>query len=387
VSYTTNASGKKTSHNIIGSGGNIVATKRYEGEYADKLYVYGKDTRGSVTSIYGEGGGFITGYDYDDFGQTETLAPVAEEATLRAGAQGTQTATSSTEVQNPFYNEVCYTGGIYDESTGLYYLNARYYDPADGRFITVDSYRGDVSDPSTLHRYAYCANNPVNFVDPSGHYKKWSLKLLNSLSDYCEPKYHYFRNIKLNYGSEFDGYGMLNGQSIGYKSYMDYGAQSISSAGCGPIAIYNSAKTLGKTQELQEIIFELEYNGIYLNRATWGTDPNRVNKYFSKHGMSTKRYSNTGKFVDKIRKGGVFMMAYFTGHGINAHYVALRSYSNGSVRVSSLENHDQRSRDYDSVDEIFTSHNGRYKRGKGKKTTYSIYKTGKLIKGYEVKRR
>lgn len=33
-------------------------------------------------------------------------------------------------------NEVCYTGGIYDQTTGLYYLNARYYDPEEGRFLT-----------------------------------------------------------------------------------------------------------------------------------------------------------------------------------------------------------------------------------------------------------
>jgi YD repeat-containing protein len=63
VSYTTNASGQKTSHNITGRSGNIIATKRYQDEYADKLYVYGKDDQGSVTSIYGEGGAFITGYD------------------------------------------------------------------------------------------------------------------------------------------------------------------------------------------------------------------------------------------------------------------------------------------------------------------------------------
>ena len=68
-----------------------------------------------------------------------------------------------------FYNEICYNGGIYDKNTGLYYLNARYYDPENGRFISRDSYRGNSSNPSTLHLYAYCANNPVNLSDPSGH--------------------------------------------------------------------------------------------------------------------------------------------------------------------------------------------------------------------------
>lgn len=62
-----------------------------------------------------------------------------------------------------------YTGGIYDHSTGLYYLNARYYNPEDGRFLTEDTYRGENNQPNTQHLYVYCANNPVNYVDPSGH--------------------------------------------------------------------------------------------------------------------------------------------------------------------------------------------------------------------------
>lgn len=69
-----------------------------------------------------------------------------------------------------FFNEVCYTGGIYDVSTGLYYLNARYYDPRNGRFITRDTYRGELNEPETLHLYAYCDNNPINYTAPSGHW-------------------------------------------------------------------------------------------------------------------------------------------------------------------------------------------------------------------------
>ena len=76
-------------------------------------------------------------------------------------------------------NEVCYTGGIYDQTTGLYYLNARYYDPEDGRFLTEDTYRGDTAKPETGHLYVYCANNPVNYVDPSGHI---AVKVANAIA-------------------------------------------------------------------------------------------------------------------------------------------------------------------------------------------------------------
>lgn len=42
-------------------------------------------------------------------------------------------------------------------------------DPEIGRFISQDSYRGELNDPGQWHLYTYCANNPINYVDPSGH--------------------------------------------------------------------------------------------------------------------------------------------------------------------------------------------------------------------------
>ena len=44
-----------------------------------------------------------------------------------------------------------------------------YLNPNTGRFWTMDSYEGDNGDPSSLHKYLFVADNPVNGVDPSGH--------------------------------------------------------------------------------------------------------------------------------------------------------------------------------------------------------------------------
>lgn len=69
--------------------------------------------------------------------------------------------------RNPFR----YRGYYYDEETGLYFLKSRYYDPQIGRFINIDSL--DYADPETingLNLYAYCNNNPVMYVDPTGHF-------------------------------------------------------------------------------------------------------------------------------------------------------------------------------------------------------------------------
>lgn len=65
-----------------------------------------------------------------------------------------------------------YTGQRQDDSTGLYYYNARYYDPKLGRFLTPDTIVQSPYDPQFLNRYAYCRNNPINLVDPTGHAAK-----------------------------------------------------------------------------------------------------------------------------------------------------------------------------------------------------------------------
>jgi RHS repeat-associated protein len=61
-----------------------------------------------------------------------------------------------------------FTGQILD-STGLYYYNARYYDPSIGRFISPDSLVSEPFNPQDLNRYSYCSNNPLVSTDPSGH--------------------------------------------------------------------------------------------------------------------------------------------------------------------------------------------------------------------------
>jgi RHS repeat-associated protein len=68
-----------------------------------------------------------------------------------------------------------YTGKRLDKETGLYYYGARYYDPALGKFITPDTIIPQPSNPQSLNRYSYTDNNPINYTDPTGHFKwKWS---------------------------------------------------------------------------------------------------------------------------------------------------------------------------------------------------------------------
>ncbi len=58
-----------------------------------------------------------------------------------------------------------YTGQVFDFETGLSYYNARYYDPATGRFLSEDPI-GFAGGDANLYRYV--GNNPVNAIDPTG---------------------------------------------------------------------------------------------------------------------------------------------------------------------------------------------------------------------------
>jgi RHS repeat-associated protein len=55
------------------------------------------------------------------------------------------------------------------DGTGLYYYGARYYDPTIGRLISPDTLVPSPANPQSLNRYSYCLNNPLKYVDPSGH--------------------------------------------------------------------------------------------------------------------------------------------------------------------------------------------------------------------------
>ena len=71
-------------------------------------------------------------------------------------------------------NAFLYCSEYFDSETETYYLRARYYNPANGRFTQQDAWAFmDASDPLTLNLYTYCSNNPIVYFDYSGHV--WAL--------------------------------------------------------------------------------------------------------------------------------------------------------------------------------------------------------------------
>ncbi len=83
-----------------------------------------------------------------------------------------------------------FTGQLEESTIGLYDYGARFYDPALGRFIAADPIVPRPGDPQNLNRYSYVRNNPLTYIDPTGHYDTpsadtWMEDILRELVHRC----------------------------------------------------------------------------------------------------------------------------------------------------------------------------------------------------------
>ena len=137
-------------------------------DYNGDKYYYKKNIFGDIIGIYDSDNSFVIGYAYDAFGNFRFVDELGGDIYI----------IPEVAQLNPFR----YRGYYYDVETKIYYLNARYYDPAIGRFLCPDSI--EYLDPTTLgglNLYAYCNNDPVNYSDGSGHAPEWIGNLLTGI--------------------------------------------------------------------------------------------------------------------------------------------------------------------------------------------------------------
>jgi RHS repeat-associated protein len=68
-----------------------------------------------------------------------------------------------------------YTGQVKDVDTGLNYMQARYYDPVLGRFISRDPIAPSAGDIRSINRFQYANSNPIAYTDPTGKFGEGTL--------------------------------------------------------------------------------------------------------------------------------------------------------------------------------------------------------------------
>ena len=142
------------SYDASGSPISMTYRKSTDAATAAEVYFLASNPQGDITYIYDIDGNRVVTYNYDAWGNILSIT-------------GTKASTIGR------YNPFRYRGYYYDNETGFYYLNSRYYDPAVGRWISPEpnADQGNFDCGSGLiayNVYSYCANNPVLYADPDG---------------------------------------------------------------------------------------------------------------------------------------------------------------------------------------------------------------------------
>lgn len=156
LSDTITQDGNRSSY-VLGPAGEPLALKN-----GTTTQFLSDDGQGNVSLIADASGALACTARFDPFGAPEAVT--APEKTCDTGSSPS--------------NQIFYRGARRDPETGTYLFGSRIYDPAKASFLTADSYRAagqenDLSvgvDPLTRNTYAYVNGDPVNLVDPDGHF-------------------------------------------------------------------------------------------------------------------------------------------------------------------------------------------------------------------------
>ena len=187
------------------------------------MYFYIKDLQGDITEIVDKDGKAVAKYAYDAWGNMLT----ENNGTLTVGKL------------NPFR----YRSYVYDEETGLYYLQSRYYDPLTGRFLNADVYCDTESGtPLSTNMFAYCENNAINNVDYSGNSPKSKNIISNSYSGSTKNGFKITSKININ-KKKYNIYSTLTKKGV-LKFYFDRNPN------------YSTLFNMGRTRIVAEAIFK-----------------------------------------------------------------------------------------------------------------------------------
>ncbi len=158
---TDPTSGATTKRSNYYMNGQLVAIKVVIGSNTTRYFTYA-DHLGSVSALGASNGDFILGSyaRYDPFGSY-----VAQP----------QSSTNPDLTSRGFTGHQHNNTGTYD--LGLIYMNARYYMPEIGRFISPDTMLPNPNNPQGINRYAYGLNSPLEYKDPSGHWVESALDI------------------------------------------------------------------------------------------------------------------------------------------------------------------------------------------------------------------
>ena len=242
-----------------------------------------KNLQGDIVAVYDAAGTKLISYTYDAWGNFVTT--YHNDCTASDPAN---------------FNPYRYRSYYYDAELEMYYLQSRYYDPMVGRFINADVYVSTGQDFLETNMFAYCGNNPINYVDYDGY---WAIKCNPVIGEILK------RVLAKNFANDTFSKteGLINGQAVFEFANEKCGLGTYAKNGCGVIAIYNAMQLLKKNQSLGSIETAFQYKYGMILYGLGGIGPWSFGEYFDSKNIKYKGYSSYANLERDLSNGDVIV--------------------------------------------------------------------------------
>ena len=342
VSYTYNADGQRVSKTVNGvtttyyydDRGSLVLSSCSDGtklyfytdadgstdsfEYNGNHYYYVRNAQNDVIGIVDANGSFVARYIYDAWGNITAITD----------GNGVNVANNASHIAN--LNPLRYRSYFYDAETGFYYVYSRYYDSEIGRWISPEPnvFNGEFDDGSGLLGYnvfAYCANNPIMFMDETGEGIILACVLIGAGiglivgavggSHYAKHKKNLTPSDGWDYWKYVVGFGVAGGAVgalVGWGAgalIAKYGvataATSITKGGGARFSSFNALKrslgSAGKGKQWHHIVEQCQIGKSGFSKYWIQNSNNVINISNSVHSKVSAYYNSVHRFTNGMR--------------------------------------------------------------------------------------
>ncbi len=273
------------------ASGNVVAVDySTDGGSTYTTYYYVRNAQNDIVKLIDNSGNSVVEYTYDSWGKI-----VATTGSLA----------NTVGANQPFR----YRGYVYDEETGWYYLQSRYYDPITCRFISADVLLSTGQGVIGHNAFAYCLNEPINRIDDTGAFS------LKNIIDF-------FRNL-VEGGGGGGGNTWAGRNNYKAQEWMDWN---------NPNAKANNKNYKAKSSSFSNL------NTYFDNpKALENMDPKVFYDYLVSHGFDVNPLGKGSLKGIPFNKGGGFRVNW-GGDKVLTYHPAYRSHHSGAYyKLSSGE--------------------------------------------------